>query len=340
MKRLIIYIISAVFLCITHTGSAQTNDAATLHETARSFMRQGDFENAKLVLDKALKDNPDNLELLKDQAFVLYLQRDFAGTIESCKKIIARPDADVQTYQILGLAYKATALEKESDKMYKDALKRFPASGVLYSEYGELLNSGGNAAAAIKNWEKGIESDPSYSGNYYFAAKYYHQKSNLVWSLLYGEMFVNMESMTARTTEIKSQIIAGFQKMFGNPALLNPVMQNGSSFEKAVTGNITKLRSLMNDGVTPETLTAFRTRFLLNWYAGEGRQFPLRLFEYQRQLLQEGYFDAYNQWLAGAVIDSKKFQAWIQEHAEETKAFQQFQRSMVFKVPKGQYYLH
>ena len=40
------------------------------------------------------------------------------------KKITARPDADVQSIQILGLAYKAIAEEKESDKMYKaDSLR-------------------------------------------------------------------------------------------------------------------------------------------------------------------------------------------------------------------------
>ena len=342
MKRYFTCIVVAGLLLVTQAGFAQGTDAATLHETARSFMRQGDYENARLVLDKALRDNPDNLELLKDQAFVYYLQRDFAGTIASCKKLIARPDADVQSYQILGLAYKATAMDKESDKMYKEALKKFPNSGVLFSEYGELLNSGANAnsAAAIKNWEQGISADPGYSGNYYFAAKHYLKKGNLLWGLLYGELFVNLESLTARTTEIKAQLFEGFQKLYNNPAALTAGVQNGSSFEKAVATTYSKQSALMRNGVSPESLTAVRARFLLNWYAGDGRQFPFRLFEYQRQLLQEGYFDAYNQWLIGAVADSKKYQAWVQEHPEETKAFQQFQRSIVFKVPKGQYYLH
>src|SRR4051794_15556096 len=156
MKRVIhkIICLSALFIML-FPGYAQTQDVATLRETARSLMKQGDFENATLVLNKALQQQPDNLDLLKDQAFIFYLKRDFAGAIETGKKITARTDADVQCFQILGLAYKAIAEFKESDKMYKEALKKFPNSGVLYSEYGDLLASNNDADDAIKQWEKG-----------------------------------------------------------------------------------------------------------------------------------------------------------------------------------------
>lgn len=322
-----------------HTGFVQAQDAATLHETARSLMRQGDFENAQLVLDKALLQQPNDLDLLKDKAFIYYLQRDFTNSIELGKKLAARPDADVQSIQILGLGYKAIADEKESDKMYKAALKKFPGSGVLYSEYGELL-SAASSTEAIKQWEQGIERDPSYSGNYYYAAKYYAQNGNIVWGLLYSEIFVNLESFSARTSEIKNILFGGYQKLFSDLSILNKAKQNGTSFEKTVAANFGKLTGLMTSGVTPETLTALHTRFILNWFAGDGRQFPFRLFEQQRLLLQEGYFEAYNQWLIGAVSDTQKFQAWMQNNAEDAKAFQKYQSSVIFKMSAGQYYPH
>ena len=327
-------------LTIMHPAFAQTQDAETLHETARSLMRQGDFENAILVLNKALVLKPDDLGMLKDQAFIQYLQRDFANAIATGKKITVRPDADVQSFQILGLAYKAIANSKESDKMYKTALKKFPNSGVLYSEYGDLLAQNNTPDLAIKQWEKGIETDPNHSSNYYFASKYYAQKGNIIWGLLYGEIFVNIESLSAHTTEIKTLLFSGYQKLFSNPAILNNAKQNGSAFEKAVAANFAKLTSLTYDGVTPEILTAFRTRFILSWFSGNERQFSFRLFEHQRLLLQEGYFDAYNQWLVGASADTQQFQAWTQNHADDVKAFQQFQRSVIFKIPAAQYYIH
>ena len=341
MKTLIHkFVCLVILLAILQTAIAQSTDASTLHETARSLMRQGDFENALLVLGKAIQQQPDDIDLLKDQAFALYLKRDFAGAIDSSKKIIARPDADVQSYQILGLAYKAIAEYKESDKMYKEALKRFPNSGVLYSEYGELLSSNNNASIAIKQWEKGIETDPNYSGNYYNAAKYYAQKGNVIWGLLYSEIFVNIESLSKRTDEIKDILYGGYKKLFSAPASLNNAKLNGTPFEKAVATNLSKLTNLMRDEVIPETLTQLRTRFILSWYNGASRQYAFRLFEQQRLMLQEGYFDAYNQWLIGASADTPKYQQWMLNHPNEVKAFQEFQRNKLFKIPEGQYYPH
>lgn len=331
---------SLVLSLTLHPGFAQSQEVSTMHETARSLMRQGDFENALLVLDKALQQHPNDIDLLKDQAFVLYLKRDFAGAIDSCKKILARPEADVQTYQILGLAYKSIAEYKESDKMYKEAIKRFPNSGVLYSEYGELLSLNNNASLAIKQWEKGIESNPNYSGNYYFASKYYAQKGDIIWGLLYAEVFVNMESLSKRTEEIKNLLYGGYKKLFSEPASLNNAKTTGAPFEKAIAINFSKLTNLMNNDVTPETLTQLRTRFILNWYSSSARQYPFRLFEHFRQMLREGYFDAYNQWLIGASADTPKYQQWTLNHPQEVKAFQEFQRNTIFKIPEGQYYAH
>ena len=340
MKQIIFKLLFVSALLINvQSVFAQTEDADALHETARSFMRQGDYPNALLALDKALTIKPGNVDLLKDKAFVYYLQRDFANSISLGKQITAGPDADVQSFQILGLSYKAIGETKESDKMYKEALKKFPNSGAMYSEYGELLSENNNTDA-IKQWEKGIEADPSYSGNYYFACKYYAQKGNIIWGLLYAEIFVNIESFSKRSDEIKNILFGGYKKLFSDPAALNNAKQNGNAFEKAVATNLGKLTVLMNDGVSPEALTALRTRFILNWYNGAGKQFPFHLFENQRILLQEGYFDAYNQWLVGPIADTKQFQVWTEAHPNELKAYQQYQRSVLFKMPAGQYYPH
>ncbi|CAN5131373.1 hypothetical protein BH11BAC6_BH11BAC6_12500 [soil metagenome] len=338
MKKLIfIFCFSIAF---TSSPFAQTQDAEALHQTGRSFMRQGDFAGALQAFDKALEIKPDDIDILKDKAFVYYLQRDFANTIALSKKIVARPDADAQSYQILGLAYKAIAQDKENETMYKEALSRFPSSGALNSDYGELLSANKKENEAIKYWEKGIAGDPNYSGNYYFATKYYAQKGNIVWGLLYGEIFINIESLSKRSDEIKTIVYGGYKNLFNDPSLLDDVKQTGTAFEKAFVTNLGNLTFLMRNNLTPESLTALRARFILNWFNGAGRQYPFRLFENQRTLLQEGYFDAYNQWLIGAVADTQQFQQWTLNHADDVKGLQQFQRNSLFKVPAGQYYPH
>ena len=99
-----------------HTCFAQTQDAASLHETARSLMRQGDFTNAQLVLDKGLLLKPDDLDLLKDKAFIFYLQRDFGNSIEISKKL---PQGPMQMYK----AYKYLALLTKPLQRIKKVIK-------------------------------------------------------------------------------------------------------------------------------------------------------------------------------------------------------------------------
>jgi hypothetical protein len=81
-----------------------------------------------------------------------------------------------------------------------------------------------------------------------------------------------------------------------------------------------------------------RTRFILDWFATHGARYPFKLFEYQQQLLKEGMFEAYNQWLFGTVESLPAYDNWIKTHAEAHTAFTNFQKNRVFKIPQGQYY--
>ena len=144
----------------------------TPHETAYSFMRTGDHDNAILVLNKALQTEPENEQLLQDITLAYYYKKDFTQARVYAKKLVDKDDIDVASYQIAGTVFRALEEVKEADKLYKKALKRYPSSGALYNEYGELLWSK-NDENAILEWEKGIQSDPSYPENYYHASTYY-----------------------------------------------------------------------------------------------------------------------------------------------------------------------
>ena len=103
MKKLLNLI---CFLTIGLASFAQDPDAAQLHETAKQFMRGGDWANAVLVLNKALQKEPQSISIQKDLALTYYYQRDFAKARETVKPLVEREDADVPTYQIAGNIYK------------------------------------------------------------------------------------------------------------------------------------------------------------------------------------------------------------------------------------------
>ena len=82
-------------------------DAKTLHETAKTFMRSGDFDNAVIVLTRALQQDKKNLELQKDLVMSYYLKRDYAKALEGVKALVDRDYADVVVYQLACNFYKA-----------------------------------------------------------------------------------------------------------------------------------------------------------------------------------------------------------------------------------------
>lgn len=334
MKKnlLVLFLLMASF-----TYAQQQENAETLHQTAKTFMRQGDYENSVLVLNKALQLQPNNLQISKDLLFAYYLKRDFAKALETGKPLVDRPDADVQSFQMLGLAYKAIAEDKEAEKLYKRGIKKFPNEGVLYSEYGELI-APKEIDEAVKIWEKGVEVDPNQSGNYYFLAKQYAQKGNIVWSLLYAETFLNMESFTARSTETKNLLLDQYKKFYVSGYKVEPSDKKSVQFAAAVADVLNKQQSQVSMGVTPESLTVIRTRFILDWDSRYSSLFPYKLFEHQKQLLQEGMFEAYNFWLFGPAANLSAYQTWQQYHKADLDAFLGFIRSKVFKVPDGQQY--
>jgi tetratricopeptide (TPR) repeat protein len=334
MKQFLVF---NFFLFSFFIATAQTPDAKELQATAKKFMQQGDYDNATLVLKNAVQADPKNLDLLKDWEFLHFLKRDYAKAMEIGKPLIERPDADEQTFQILGMTYKGIAEYDECYKLYKQAVKKFPKSGVLYNEWGEAYAMNKKMSDAIVNWEKGIEVDPNYSSNYYNAAMYYSRNNEVFWQLIYGEIFLNLESFTARSADIKTLLLDDYKKLYmlGDFTKIN----TKNVFEKAVLETLSKSVSLTREGVTPSVLAAIRTRFVLDWYnAKNNEKFPFRLFDQQQYLLREGMFDAYSQWIFGAAASPATYQTWLDANEKQGKSFKDFQSGRVFKLVAGQYY--
>ena len=324
-----------ILLACVFTVRAQ-EDAQQLHTNARDLMRQGDYGNAAFLLVKALQLAPADLEIAKDLALNYYFEGENTKALETIKPLLDRPDVDDQSYQIAGNIYKTLEQPKEGEALYKKGIKKFPTSGPLYNEYGELLSLQQNPSA-IAQWEKGIEMDPTYPGNYYNASKYYAFTTDKIWCILYSEIFVNLEPLSGRTAEIKSLLTDSYKKLFSDPDLLKNT-ETKNKFEEAFLQSMSRQATIAANGITPESLTMIRTRFVLDWFENNGKHFPFRLFDYQQQLLREGIFEAYNQWIFGASQNLTTYQNWTSAHPSEYIDFSNFQKGRIFKIPAGQYY--
>ncbi|MCU0388096.1 MAG: hypothetical protein MUE71_05770 [Chitinophagaceae bacterium] len=317
--------------------SAGAQSVEDIIRASREFSLKGDLENAILVLKNGLNTYPDNSEIRQELAMSYYTGKKGSQAIETIKPVIESGSGDETAYQVAGIIYKGENQKKEAEKVYKEGLKRFPKSGMLYHEYGLLAESmEPGRGEGLKLWEKGIEVNPGYAMNYYEACRYLYASNNTIWTLLYGEIFVNLDSYSSRTIEIKNILFYFYKKMFtygfGNLNEKNP-------FEKAVAENFSTLENMAKMGLNPESLSAIRTRFILNWFNNPMHEkYPFRLFERHQQMLRDGLFDAYNQWLFGGVANMANFQNWTQSHSEEYQAFTKFQRQQLFVINQNQSY--
>lgn len=313
--------------------SAQAQDVNEYYSKAKRFINKGRNDSATFYLAKALELAPGNLEILEDLLYVQYLDRDFVKATSLAENLIKRTDAGVKTFQLAGLTYKDIADYKAAKQVYEKGLAKFPTSGLLYSEFGDLYSQMNKGSEAIRLWEKGIEVDPGYNNNYYFASKYYYEKKNWIWMMLYGETFVNIESLSDRTREIKELLAIVFASA-PTPGFLG---SKPNGFAQAVIGTLSKTPVADPKKMDPQTLTLYRMNFINEWKKENAGKYPFRLFEYQDQLIKEGLFEAYNQWLF-ASFDYEGYEKWKAANKEKQAAYEKFTGNRVYKVPAGQYY--
>lgn len=299
-------------------------------------MIQGDYANAIIILNKALSLQPSNIDIAKDLSLNYYFSNNTKKAMETIKPLLDREDADDKCYQIAGDILLANDDPKECEKLYKKGIKKFPTSGSLYNELGKLMWAQKNYEA-IKMWEKGIEVAPSFSKNYFNASKYYYFSTDKVWSIIYGEIFLNMEPMSTSSPEIKNILLDSYKKLFVD-ADVEKNKNDNNLFVQAFLQTVFKQSSVISSGINTESLIMLRTRFVLDWFNDFGTKFPYRLFDWQKQLLQEGVFEAYNQWIFTVANNLPAYQNWTTTHSSEYEEMNRFQRGRIFKVPTGQYY--
>ena len=143
--------------------------------------------------------------------------------------------------------------------------------------------------------------------------------------------------MSTSSPEIKNILLDNYKKLFVD-ADVEKNKNDNSPFVQAFLQTVFKQFSVISSGINTESLIMLRTRFVLDWFNDFGTKFPYRLFDWQKQLLQEGVFEAYNQWIFTAANNLPAYQNWTTTHSSEYEEMNRFQRGRIFKVPTGQYY--
>ncbi|RQO30951.1 hypothetical protein DBR32_09590 [Taibaiella sp. KBW10] len=338
MKRILLAFILSVFI-YPNTSSAQIGDQSPelqqIITSAGNFLSKNDYDNAAAMYMQAIRMAPDNVALRRDLAYTYFLKKDFESAKQTIEPVLNSAAADEQTFQIAAVIEQANGNITKAKKIVSSGLDKYPNSGVLYNTKGNLLIADAKSNnTALKEWNNGIKKDPYYPTNYYNAAKALYQNNDFMWAVIYAEIFINLEPYTAKTVDMKKMLLDGYKKIFSQTEDKSLPGFNGensskkesrnfaSAYKKAINTNI----STISDGFTVDNLTMLRTRFLVYWNSNFARTYPQSLFTYQTKIIKNGHFNAYNQWLFGAVESSQNFAAWSNQFKEAIRNFEMWKK--------------
>lgn len=299
-----------------------------MYKEARDLFSQGKLQQAIVRYQQAIQIAPEILILHRDLGKAYYMAGDYENALNTLDPIVKSGEADDQTYQALSASYHASGENKKAKTILQKGVEQYPHSGLLYHEMGKMHEENNEPVYALESWLKGIKNDPGYHVNYYEAARSYMSTNKPIWAILYGEMFINIEQLTPRSNETRAMILEAYKRIFNTASTGNIPKFGGKktdkaiSFEDAVYNVLIKLSPVMSDGVNTENLTMLRTRFIMDWYHQYASQFPFSLFQRQDDMIRNGYFDIYNQWVFGKADNIQSYDSWKQFHPEALPGLQ------------------
>ncbi len=341
-----------LFTCFILSGSvrAQNNwpspEVEQMYNTARNYMTNGNLQQAIVTYRQAIQVAPDQMILHRDLGRAYYLSGNSQQAEEILEPILKSGEADEQTFQIMAsIQGGAGGDKKKARSILLRGIGRYPNSGILHHDMGKLYEDDNEPEKALASWLDGIQKDPGYHVNYYEAARMYLMADKPVWTIIYGEIFVNIEQFTARSQETREMLLSAYKKIYYTaPAgeipkySKNAKVANTSSFESAVLATLMKLSPVVGDGVNTENLIMVRTRFVMEWITTYGNKYPTALFNFHDNMLRSGYFDAYNQWLFGKAENASQYEAWLKFHEKAMPEFLAWQQQNKFTPTSGDFY--
>jgi len=323
--------------------SSQSAEARELYTKARYYLQKTDYANAIMVYNQAINVDPANLLFRRELAHAYLMQGDVMKGEKMITPLLKSDEADEETFQVASRIYRAMKKTEEAESAINKGISKFPHSGVLYAEKGELFTQEKKYKSASQAWENGIEYAPAFRTNYYNLAKVYFFTKNYLWAILYGESFVNMESFSSKTEEIKKIIFESYKFLIAdlsNTALDGKINRydNPTTFETACLKIFDNIRTIVTGGVNADNLAQLRNRFLIEWNKSYAKEYPLELFDYQQNLFLQGYIDCYHQWLFGKLDNEVHFKQWTQKYATLMNHFDIYFRNNKLVPKENQYY--
>lgn len=311
---------------------AQTGKDPVLEKAigAIKLMDDGQYDESIKILKECKKLDADNYLYPYEIALAYTYMKKYELAIKELKQTAKLADISSDVYQLMGNAYSYDGQKEKAIKSYKKGLKLFPDAANLYLEIGNIYLQEQDYETAIEHYEKGIEVDPMFPSNYYRLADLYLNSTNKVPGLIYGELFMNIERTTARTQEMSELLYntyASSIQFSEDSTTINfckvVMVMDKESFDNmediqwpycaTFEQNMIIAAAFVAQDVNLGSLSDIRSAFIEIYYQKAAQEYPVVLYDYHKEMIEQGVFDAYNHYLF-QIGNEKAFEAWLSEN--------------------------
>jgi Tfp pilus assembly protein PilF len=315
------------------------------------------LNDAVNLLNQAIAIDPTKWEVHYEKALAYYQAKEFDSTIAILEPFKDSEEVNDNFYQILGGSYD---IKKEPDKaleIYQKGLKRFPNSGKLYMEMGIHYVEEMNGLQAVAYWHKGVDVEPTYENNYYWLARYLFFNYEFVWTIMYGELFMNLSDAPLRLDDISTFINDAFTEGFYskvdslttqiqftriNIKAKNLKEREDLPFELAyqivMKEAADSLLPKKKENLTIQDIYKIRKSFIDIWYRDNwNKRYSNPLFDLQKKMIDNNIFETYHYWLLNSVRKMES-ERWLRDNKKKLEDFGNFMVKNKLKINKGNYF--
>lgn len=291
------------------------NDRALVDE-AVTLMDNGNPQEAIKILDNLCKKYKDNYAIEYERLFAYYKAGDFERIVKEGPKLFNHPEIESQCYQLVGNAQDILGDPEAAIRTYDEGLKRFPNSGYLYLEKGNIHMMHQRYNEAAECYTRGVEVQPDFASNYYRLALLYANSTEPLWAIVYGEVVCNLLPGTERSAEMGKLIYELFcenVKIEDESKVHVSLTQENTIYMTSDTSKVQLPFPMMYElgfMKSPALEEFLRTKKLTVAQIADMRKealahidsvapgyYNLSLLDYHRNLIKSGHWEAYNMWL-------------------------------------------
>lgn len=362
MKNLISAMLALVFLLLLSPQSIAQSSFELVNErdmelldSAVYLMDNSQPSNAIKILDGLCKKYPNNYVMHYERLYAFYKKGDYKRVVKEGQKLYQYPDATSLCYHLVGNAQDYMKKTEEALATYDEGIKRFPNSGELYLEKGNIYAANKLYNEAATCYTKGAEVSPQFASNYYWLAKLYGASQDPLWGILYGEVAFLIDSKRERAAEMSRLIYDLFNehvKMEGDSGKVSLTTKhtvivdsvNNSLmipfelvYELGISNTIPEVIETLKKGESLSIAQIAKLRkgaleFIDSITPG---RYNVSIIDFHRELIESGNWEAYNIWLMnqGATQEAQEW-ADTEEGAALNERFGKWFESNYFRPTK------